>query len=55
MISFEENFQMKVRSVFWQFLQFLAILEKEELPGVKALTKKLEGIYYYYYYYYYYY
>ena len=50
MISFEENFQMKVRSVFWQFLQFLAILEKE----VKALTKKLEGIYYYYYYYYYY-
>lgn len=50
MISFEENFQMKVRSVFWQFLQFLAILAKEELL-VKALTKKLEGIYYYYYYY----
>ena len=41
---------MKVRSVFWQFLHFLAILAKEE----KALTKKLEGIYYYYYYYYYY-
>jgi hypothetical protein len=28
---------------------FLAILAKEELR-VKALTKKLEGIYYYYYY-----
>ena len=49
MISFvEENFQMKVRSVFWQFSQKRCSL-------VKALTKKLEGIYYYYYYYYYYY
>ncbi len=47
MISFEENFQMKVRSVFWQFLQ-------KRSSWVKALTKKLEGIYYYYYYYYYY-
>jgi len=35
------------------FAKFLAILAKEELL-VKALTKKLEGIYYYYYYYYYY-
>ena len=32
---------------FWQF-------SKKRSSGVKALTKKLEGIYYYYYYYYYY-
>jgi|TARA_B110000483_G_scaffold94683_1_gene116480 hypothetical protein len=42
MISFEENFQMKVRKCFGNFWQFLAIFgnsPQEELQGVKALTK----------------
>ena len=49
MISFEENLQMKVRSVFWQFLQNFWQFWQKRSSWVKALTKKLEGIYYYYY------
>ena len=54
MISFEENFQMKVRSVFWQFFGNFWQFSQKRSSWRKPSQKKSEGIYYYYYYYYYY-